>query len=119
LRDDENLPILATYDSYNKRATDAVRDLTDLTHIVHLSYGDYPAAEYLQHITIFRAFRSYDIAKLIGVSTMMNPAFVQALWDDLSPVVETYREIGVFPPALEVAGNASLQIKLLAIVGRK
>ena len=119
LRDEESLPILATFDDYNQRASDVVSNFTDLTSIVHLSYGDYSADEYLLHIIIFRAFRSYDIAKLIGVSTRMDTPLVQALWDTLTPVVEQFRQIGVFPPALAVGENASPQEKLLALVGRK
>jgi len=109
------------YRAYNQRANDAVRTLadTDLAHMTHLSYGDFPARDYLQHITAFRAFRSYDIAKLIGVDTTMEADFVQALTDEYSPVVATYRQMGVFPPPLSAAGDASPQAKLLAMMGRE
>lgn len=108
------------YAEQNQRASDAVRVFNDndLDKITHLSYGDYPVRDYLQHITSFRAFRSYDIAKLIGADTTMNEAFVRALLEEFSPVIEGYRQMGVFPPALEVPGDASPQTKLLAMVGR-
>jgi hypothetical protein len=104
---------------YNQRAIDAVRDLTDLDRIVHLSYGDFPAKEYLQHNVSARAFMSYDIAKLIGADTTMADDFVQALMDEFSPVVEGYRKMGLFPPEVKVASDASPQTKLLAMVGRE
>ena len=104
---------------YNQRAIDAVRDLTDLDRIVHLSYGDFPAREYLQQNISVRAFWSYDIATLIGADTTMADDFVQALMDEFSPVVEGYRQSGLFPPAIEVASAASPQTKLLAMVGRE
>ena len=44
----------------------AVRGFDDLDRMVHLSYGDYPAREYLKHITSFRGLRVYDIARFIG-----------------------------------------------------
>lgn len=112
--------IQANYGKYNQRAIDAVRGLSDsdLARTAHLSYGDFPAREYLQHIISFRAFRVYDIAKLIGADTTMEPGFVQALLDEFSPVIEGYRQMGVFPPAIEVASDASPQTKLLAMVGR-
>jgi hypothetical protein len=103
---------------FNQSAIDAVRDFTDLERISHLSYGDFPAREYLQHIISFRAFRSYDIAKLIGVDTTMDGDFVQALLDEFGPVIEGYRQMGVFPPALSVSDDATPQTKLLAMVGR-
>ena len=104
---------------YNHRAIAAVRDLSDLDRIVHLSYGDFPAREYLQHNVSTRAFWSYDIARLIGADTTMADDFVQALMDEFSPVIEGYRQRGLFPPAIEVANDASPQTKLLAMVGRE
>jgi uncharacterized protein (TIGR03086 family) len=114
----QNDDVIATYDRYNERATDAVREFDELDKQTHLSYGDFPAREYLQHIISFRAFRSYDIAKLIGADTTMGDDFVEALTEEFSPVIEGYRQMGVFPPAIEVSEDASPQIKLLAMVGR-
>lgn len=111
--------IQANYAQYNARAIEAVRDFAELDRVTHLSYGDFPARDYLQHIISFRAFRSYDIAKLIGADTKMDDKFVQALLDEYSPVIEGFRKIGVFPPALEVAEDASPQTKLLAMAGRE
>lgn len=113
-----NEDIIATYDRYNESAIDAVREFEDLTRTTHLSYGDFPARDYLQHIISFRAFRSYDIAKLIGTDTTMESDFVEALLEEFSPVIEDYRQMGVFPPAIQVSSDASPQVKLLAMVGR-
>ena len=51
----------------------AVRAFDDPDRTVHLSYGDWPAREYLKHITSFRGLRTYDIAKLIGADTTLPP----------------------------------------------
>ncbi|HEY2004140.1 MAG TPA: hypothetical protein VGH44_03400 [Candidatus Saccharimonadia bacterium] len=110
--------VQAEYKKYNERAIRAVRDFSDLGRVTHLSYGDFPARDYLQHIISFRAFRSYDIAKMIGADTTMSDEFVQALLDEFSPVVEGYRQMGVFPPAVKVTADASPQQKLLGMVGR-
>jgi hypothetical protein len=110
--------IQANFNKYNERAIVAVRGFDDLDRITHLSYGDFPAREYLQHIVSFRAFRSYDIAKLIGADSTMADDFVQGLLDEFSPVIEGYRKMGVFPPAIAVSSDASPQTKLLAMVGR-
>lgn len=113
-----NGDVRENYDRYSERAIDAVQNFNELDHLTHLSYGDFPAREYLQHIVSFRAFRSYDIAKLIGADTTMADDFVQALLDEFSPVIEGYRQMGVFPPAIEVPDTADPQTKLLAMVGR-
>jgi hypothetical protein len=112
----EDIP--ATYATYNQRAVNAVHDFNELDRITHLSYGDFPARDYLQHIISFRAFRVYDIATLIDVDSTMDSDFVQALFDEFSPVIEMYRKMGVFPPAIEVPNTASPQVKLLAMMGR-
>lgn len=111
--------VQANYRKYNGVACAAVSDFNELERMVHLSYGDFSASEYLQHIISFRAFRSYDIAKLIGADTAMDDAFVRALLDEFSPVVEGYRQMGVFPAAIAVPQNATPQAKLLGMVGRE
>jgi hypothetical protein len=103
---------------HNKQAIEAVRDLYDLNRVVHLTYGDFPAREYLQHNISVRAFWSYDIAKLIGIDSTMADDFVQALMDEFRPAVDTYRRMHHFPPEVKVPSEASLQTKLLAMVGR-
>jgi hypothetical protein len=110
--------ILDEYEKYNARANDAVRAFHDLTKVTHLSYGDFPARDYIQHIISFRAFRSYDIAKMIGADTTMDPKLVAALTEEFTSVIEGYRQMGVFPPALPTSQDASPQVKLLAMVGR-
>lgn len=107
------------YAKYSTIAVEAVGDFEDLDKTVHLSYGDFSAREYLQHIISFRGFRVHDIAKLIGANTKMADDLVQGLWDELSPHIEGYRQMGIFPPALEVDAAADLQTKLLALVGRE
>ena len=99
-------------------AIEAVRGFTDLDKTLHLSYGDYPAREYLTHITYFRGGRVYDIAKFIGVDTIMPADLVQGLWDELAPHAEEWRAMGVFGPAVVVPADAPLQDRLLALTGR-
>ena len=114
-----NEDVQANYEQYNKRANEAVVSFQDLDRVTHLSYGDFPARDYMQHVISFRAFRSYDIAKLIGADTTMSDEFVQALLDEFSPVIEDYRQMGVFPPAISITEEANPQTKLLALVGRE
>lgn len=108
----------AQYAKYNAEAIDAVQNFKELDRVVHLSYGDFSARDYLQHIVSFRGLRVYDVAKLIGADTKMADDFVHGLWDEFTPVIETYRQMGVFPPAVEVSDDVDLQTKLLALAGR-
>ncbi|HZL04461.1 MAG TPA: hypothetical protein VFE45_03410 [Coriobacteriia bacterium] len=97
----------------------SVRDFDDLDRTVHLSYGEYPAREYLKHITYFRGLRVYDIAKFIDADTTMPDDLVQGLWDEIAPAAEQWRQMGVFGPAVEVAESAPLQDRLLGLTGRR
>jgi uncharacterized protein (TIGR03086 family) len=97
----------------------AVRGFDDLDRTVHLSYGDYPAREYLKHITSFRGLRVYDIATFIGADTTMPADLVRGLWDEIAPDAEAWRQIGVFGPAVAVPESAPLQDRLLGLTGRR
>jgi uncharacterized protein (TIGR03086 family) len=106
------------YRTYSDKAIAAVRALDDLDREVHLSYGDFPAREYLRHITSFRGFRSFDIARWIGASTQMPPELVEGMWEELAPDMEEWRQMGVYGPAVAVPEDAPLQDRLLGLSGR-
>lgn len=109
---------LANFAKYNGLANQTVSGFDELAKVVHLSYGDFSAKEYLQHITSFRALRAYDIAKLIGADTKMADDYIDALQAEYEPEIEFYRQVGVFPPAVEAPEGADKQTKLLAMFGR-
>lgn len=106
------------YREYSDRAIAATETLDDPDQIVHLSYGDFPAREYLKHVTRFRGFRAFDIARWIDVDTRLPDDLVQGLWDELTPEIEAWRAMGVFGPAVPVPADAPLQDRLLGLVGR-
>lgn len=106
------------YQAYSDAAIAAAESLDDPDKLVHLSYGDFPAREYLKHITSFRGFRAYDIARWIGVSTVLPADVVQGMWDELVPEVEAWRVMGVYGDAVPVPEGSSLQDRLLGLVGR-
>lgn len=107
----------AAYSALAVKAAAAARAV-DLKQVSHLSYGDFPAGEYLVHITSFRGFRAYDIAKYIGADTKLDPALVQGMWDEFSPQIENWRAMGVFGPEVPVPEDADLQSRLLGMAGR-
>ncbi len=108
----------SAYRHHSRRAVAAARELDDPDKIVHLSYGDWPAREYLKHMTSFRGFHAYDIARWIGVSTALPPDLVQGMWDEFLPEAEAWRRMGVFRPAVPVPEDAPLQDRLLGLAGR-
>jgi hypothetical protein len=68
--------------------------------------------------TYFRGLRAHDIAGVIGVDTTLPADLVQGLWDELSPVADEWRELGAFPPRVDMPGDAPHQDRLLGLTGR-
>jgi uncharacterized protein (TIGR03086 family) len=108
----------ARYHGYAEAAIAAAQALGDPERIVHLTYGDFPAREYLKHITSFRTFRAYDVARWLGLSTELPEALVRGFWEELLPDVESWRAMGVYGPAVPVPEDAPLQDRLLGLAGR-
>ena len=103
--------------AHSQSAEAAVRKVTDLNNIVHLTYGDFSASDYLKHITCYRGFRTYTLAKFIGVDVTMPSQLVDGLWEEVVPEVDNWRAMGVFGPAIKVPEDADKQTKLLGITG--
>ncbi len=108
----------SAFSSIVDTACAAAGRLDDIKRTVHCSFGDFPAREYLWQINLFRGTRAWDIAKVIGVEPELPDALVQGLWDEISPVAESYRAYGVFPPAVAVPDDAPLLDRLLGLTGR-
>ena len=106
------------YAAFSESAIKAAEELDDPNKVVHLSYGDFPAREYFMHITSFRGFRAYDLAKLIGVDTTLPPELVEGMWNEFAPHAEEWRKMGVFGEEVSLPANASQQDRLIALSGR-
>ena len=109
---------LASYDRLNDAATVAANRPLSADDIVHMSYGDFPVSVYFEHISTYRAFQAWSIAKLIGLDDWsLPPELVDLLWEIIVPQAEQWREMGVFPPEVEVPDDADRETKLLAKTG--
>ena len=108
----------AAFAAIVNRACAAAEELDEPERTVHCSFGDFPAREYFWQVNGFRGLRAWDIAKVIGVDPALPDDLVQGLWDELSPIADSMRTIGVFPPAVPVPDDAPLIQRLLGITGR-
>lgn len=99
-------------------AVDAVERFHDFDRTVHLSYGDFSAAEYLLHATVFRGMGLYDIAEFVGIEPQVPEETVTALYEVIAPRAQDLREMGVFGPVVEVELDAPLEDRLLGLTGR-
>jgi len=108
---------IASYDRINDRATAAVNADLDPDKIVHLSYGDFALAEFLQHVSVYRAFQAWSIAHFLGLEFSLGDSLVETLWDQVVPQVGEWRTMGVFPPAVSTPEGADRETELLAMTG--
>lgn len=108
---------IAGYDRLNDLATAAVMASDDPEATAHLSYGDFTMGEALEHMSIYRAFQAWSIAKFIGLDYSLPPDLVEGLWERVMPNVETWRSIGVFGPEVEVPAGADRETELLGKTG--
>lgn len=108
---------IASYDRINDLATAAVNVELDPDKVVHLSYGDFSLAEYLQHVSIYRAFQAWSVARLVGIEFSLPEPLVDNLWEQILPQVDDWRAMGVFGPEVEVPSDADRETRLLGKTG--
>jgi hypothetical protein len=109
---------IESYDRYNDIATEHVtRDDLDPRQTVHFLYGDYPLADGLVHLSIYRCFQAWSIGHLVGLDYELPDALVDLMWEELAPMLDELRSYGVFPPEVPVAPDADPQTRLLGKTG--
>ncbi len=108
---------IRSYDDLNDAATEAATRELDPSAVAHLSYGDFPIAEYFEHVTIYRAFQAWSIAKLVGLEYSLPEPLVDGLWEQVLPRVDAWRAMGVFPQEVEVPADADRETQLLGKTG--
>lgn len=89
-----------------------------LGRTVHLSFGDFPGQEYLGQLTADHTIHAWDLARGIDADERLDPELVQFVFDFMAPQADQWAAAGVFAPAVDVAADAELQAKLLAMSGR-
>ena len=58
------------------------------------------------------------LARVIGVDPALPDELVQGLWDELVPVADEWRAIGVLGAEVAVPADAPLLDRLLGLTGR-
>jgi hypothetical protein len=108
---------VAAYRAARAAALEAASGPLDGARTVHFSYGDYPLAEALTHLAMYRGFQSWQIAHLAGLDDTMSPELVEGLERHVMPHADEWRQWGVFPPAIEPPAGADAQTRLLCAAG--
>ena len=85
---------------------------------VQLSSGERPTAEYCWEMTTDALIHSWDLARGIGATDVLDPELSQLVYDRTLPFAEELQKTGMFAPPVPVPADSPLQTRLLAIFGR-
>jgi len=86
---------------------------------VHLSFGDAPATEYGWQMTTDLAVHAWDLARGIGADDDLPADLCAAVLEFVAPQADSWRESGLFAPAVPVPADADSQTTLLGLLGRQ
>ena len=110
---------VAAHKASAKAAIDAVNAPGALEAACAVSYGPVPGEVYIGHRFLDVLIHGWDLAKVTGQDTRLDPELTQACWDIVQPQTDMLRESGVFGPVVKVPPTADLQTRLLALLGRR
>lgn len=97
----------------------AAVEKADLSAVVHVSAGDITAEQYIKEMSNDVLIHGWDIGQALHCSVVFDEAVAQADYDNMTPLIQSFREHGAIGDEVQVADNATIQTKLLAIMGRK
>jgi uncharacterized protein (TIGR03086 family) len=109
----------AAYHAAAAAALDAANAPGAQEAVAHLSFGDFSGADYLDQIGTDLTIHTWDLSRGSGQSEELDPDLAQQAHDYLAPFADAWRGAGAFGPAVEVASDARVQDRLLAISGRR
>lgn len=113
----EQTDALDTYRAAYRTATDAASTDLDPAATVHFSYGDYPLADAITHLAMYRGQQAWQIAHLLGLDYHLPDDVIAGFEEFIVPNAETWRQWGVFPPAIEPAADADRETRMLNALG--
>lgn len=108
---------IGSYDRIQDAATAAAAGDLDPDQVAHFSYGDFPLAEGLVHVSLYRAFQAWSIAWFTGQQFHFSPQLLGLLNELAMSRADEWRAIGVFPPAIEPPDGADDETRLLCESG--
>jgi uncharacterized protein (TIGR03086 family) len=106
--------------SWNRAADAALVAIkrADLDATAHLSYGDVPVRHYVMEIGGDILIHTWDVGQGAGFTFFMDEPMAETVYQNLLPRKEEMAASGIFAAALDVADDAPIQTKLLALTGR-
>lgn len=83
------------------------------------SVGGMSGAQFMMTLFMDTFVHSWDLAKATGQDTNLDAGLASIIYEAYEPKMDGFRASGRFGPAVEVATDASIQDKLIAMMGRQ
>jgi uncharacterized protein (TIGR03086 family) len=109
----------AAYRRASSAASSAFAEPDAASRIVHLSFGDVPGRDYAMQMFMDHLIHAWDLARAIKTDEHLDEELVEACYAEMKTQAKSWRAGGAFGPAIEVPDQASAQVKLLALTGRR
>ncbi len=110
--------ITAAWDRASHGALAAV-ETAKLKATAHLSYGDFPVSHYIAETAGDILIHGWDVNQSIKCNLLIPDDLAQVVYDSILPRTDEFAASGLFGTPVDAPEDATIQIKLLALVGRK
>jgi uncharacterized protein (TIGR03086 family) len=100
-------------------ARDAFHAEGALDHTVSLSYGVVSARDYIWEMTVDAAVHAWDLARGTGGDEHLDPELVRRIHAETEKDVARLAASGRFDPPVPTPGHVDLQVRMLALFGRR
>lgn len=110
--------LAASWQNHRKLAEAAVSN-ADLKAVAHLSYADVTVEVYLRQAASDQLIHSWDLGVATNQHVEFDPRVASDIYEHTKTQLSDLAASGLFAPPLEVAKDASVQTKLLALYGRR
>ncbi len=82
-------------------------------------FGEMSGGEFMFGAFMDNLVHGWDLAKATGQNTDLNEAHAQVCFQAFAPMMDGMRQGGAFGPEVSVPDNASIQHKMLGMMGRQ
>lgn len=110
---------LATYEAGTTKVVEVANMPGMMEKQLQSPFGPITGAGWMMGSFMDTLIHTWDLAKATGQNTDMDPTLAEACYTAFAPQIDGFRGPETFGPAVEVKGTASIQDKLLGIMGRK
>ncbi|MCI0440327.1 MAG: TIGR03086 family metal-binding protein [Chloroflexi bacterium] len=109
----------AAYDEATSRVLAAAKKPGVLDKSYKTPFGQMPGYAFMMGAFMDTVIHGWDLAKATGQDAKLNDKHAAIIHQAFAPQMDGMRKAGVFGPPVEVPANASVQDKLLGMMGRK